>query len=117
MAFKIAGSMAVNEGLPQARPVLLEPFGSLEVTVPNACMGDVLGDLNSRRAKVEGMEQRGHSEVIRAKVPMAEVLRYASDLTSMTSGRGSFDLSFSHYEPVPEQLTARLVAELKKQQG
>jgi len=114
MAFKVAGSMAVKEGLPQARPVLLEPFGSLVVTAPDACMGDVLGDLNSRRAKVEGMEQRGHSEVIRAKVPMAEVLRYASDLTSMTSGRGSFDISFSHYEPVPEQLTAKLVAELKK---
>jgi len=114
MAFKVAGSMAIKEGLPQARPVLLEPFGALVVTAPDACMGDVLGDLNSRRAKVEGMEQRGHSEVIRAKVPMAEVLRYASDLTSMTSGRGSFDISFSHYEPVPEQLTARIVADLKK---
>lgn len=115
MAFRVAGSMAVKEGLPQAKPVLLEPFASLVVTAPDSCMGDVLGDLNSRRAKVEGMEQRGHSEVIRAKVPMAEVLRYASDLTSMTSGRGSFDISFSHYEPVPEQLTARIVAELKKE--
>ncbi|MFN2425309.1 MAG: elongation factor G [Candidatus Binatia bacterium] len=114
MAFRVAGSMAIKEGLPQAKPVLLEPFGSLVVTAPDACMGDVLGDLNSRRAKVEGMEQRGHSEVIRAKVPMAEVLRYATDLTSMTSGRGSFDISFSHYEPVPEQLTAKLVSELKK---
>ncbi len=114
MAFKVAGSMAIKEGLPQAKPVLLEPFASLVVTAPDACMGDVLGDLNSRRAKVEGMEQRGHSEVIRAKVPMSEVLRYASDLTSMTSGRGSFDISFSHYEAVPEQLTAKLVAELKK---
>lgn len=114
MAFKVAGSMAIKDGLPQAKPVLLEPFASLVVTAPDACMGDVLGDLNSRRAKVEGMEQRGHSEVIRAKVPMAEVLRYASDLTSMTSGRGSFDISFSHYEPVPEQLTARIVAEAKK---
>ncbi|MFN2375762.1 MAG: elongation factor G [Candidatus Binatia bacterium] len=115
MAFRVAGSMAVKEGLPQAKPVLLEPFASLVVTAPDSCMGDVLGDLNSRRAKVEGMEQRGHSEVIRAKVPMAEVLRYASDLTSMTSGRGSFDISFSHYEPVPDQLTARIVAELKKE--
>jgi elongation factor G len=114
MAFKVAGSMAIKEGLPQAKPVLLEPFALLVVTAPDACMGDVLGDLNSRRAKVEGMEQRGHSEVIRARVPMSEVLRYASDLTSMTSGRGSFDISFSHYEAVPEQLTAKLVAELKK---
>ncbi|HEY2774434.1 MAG TPA: elongation factor G [Candidatus Binatia bacterium] len=117
MAFKVAGSMAVKEGLVQAKPVLLEPFGSLVVTAPDACMGDVLGDLNSRRAKVEGMEQRGHSEVIRAKVPMAEVLRYASDLTAMTSGRGSFDISFSHYEAVPEQLTARIVAEAAKRKG
>jgi elongation factor G len=116
MAFKIAGSMAMKEGLPQARPVLLEPFGSLEVSVPDDCMGDVMGDLNSRRAKVEGMEQRGHTEVIHAKVPMAEILRYASDLTSLTSGRGSFEVAFSHYEPVPDQLTARIVeaAQAKK---
>ncbi len=117
MAFKVAGSMAIKEGLQQARPVLLEPFASIIVTAPDACMGDVLGDLNSRRAKVEGMEQRGHCEVIRAKVPMAEVLRYASDLTSMTSGRGSFDIAFSHYEPVPEQLTAKIVSELKTKDG
>lgn len=115
MAFKVAGSLAIKDGLARARPVLLEPFASVEVTAPDSCMGDVLGDLNSRRAKVEGMEQRGHNEVIRAKVPMAEVLQYASDLTSMTSGRGSFDIAFSHYEPVPEQLTARIVADLKKE--
>lgn len=114
MAFKIAASMAIKEALPQARPTLLEPFGSLVVHVPDDCMGDVLGDLNSRRAKVEGMEQRGHSEVIRAKVPMAEVLRYAPDLTSLTSGRGSFEISFSHYEPVPDQLVPKIVAETKK---
>jgi len=114
MAFKIAAGMAFKEGVAQARPTLLEPIVSLEVTVPDECMGDVMGDLNSRRAKVEGMEQRGHSQVIRAKVPMSEVLRYAPDLTSMTSGRGSFEIAFSHYDPVPEHLIAKIVADSKK---
>jgi len=115
MAFKIAAGMAFKEGFAQARPSLLEPFVSLEVAIPDECMGDVMGDLNSRRAKVEGMEQRGHSQVIRAKVPMAEVLRYAPDLTSMTSGRGSFEIAFSHYEPVPEHLIPKIVADSKKE--
>ncbi len=114
MAFKVAGSMAFKDGFAQARPTLLEPFVLIEVSVPDECMGDVMGDLNSRRAKVEGMEQRGHAQVIRAKVPMAEVLRYAPDLTSMTSGRGSFEIAFSHYEPVPEHLVAKIVSESNK---
>ena len=113
MAFKIAAGMAFKDGVVQAKPTLLEPVVSLEVTVPDECMGDVMGDLNSRRAKVEGMEQRGHSQLIRAKVPLAEVLRYAPDLTSMTSGRGSFELAFSHYDPVPEHLVAKIVADHK----
>jgi elongation factor G len=117
MAFRVAGAMAVREALAAAGPTLLEPFGALTVTAPDACMGDVLGDLNSRRAKVEGMEQRGHAEVIRAKVPMAEALRYATDLTSLTSGRGTFDIAFSHYEPVAEALAARVVAEVKARQA
>ncbi len=90
MAFKVAGSMAFREGLADAKPVLLEPYVSLVVTVPEENMGDVMGDLNSRRAKVEGMEQAGSNQVIKAKAPMAEVLRYAPDLTSMTAGAGSF---------------------------
>ncbi|MBI5506290.1 MAG: elongation factor G [Deltaproteobacteria bacterium] len=114
MAFKVAGSMAFKDGFAQAKPTLLEPFVVMEVSVPDECMGDVMGDLNSRRAKVEGMEQRGHAQVIRAKVPMAEVLRYAPDLTSMTSGRGSFEIAFSHYEPVPEHLVPKIVSESKK---
>jgi len=114
MAFKVAGSMAVKEALAAAKPTLLEPFGALTVIAPDGCMGDVLGDLNSRRAKVEGMEQHGHSEIIRAKIPMSEVLKYATELTSLTSGRGSFDIAFSHYEPVPDALAARIVAEAAK---
>ncbi|MBC8292637.1 MAG: elongation factor G [Proteobacteria bacterium] len=109
MAFKTAGSMAFKEGVEQAKPILLEPFVSLVIRVPDECMGDVLGDLNSRRAKVEGMDQEGSTEKIRAKVPLAEVLRYQPDLTSMTSGRGSFEMSPSHYEQLPEHLTKSVV--------
>jgi len=116
MAFKIAGSMAFRSALEEAKPCLLEPYVNLEVSVPDECMGDVMGDLNSRRAKVEGMTQSGHLEVIKAKVPMAEVLRYAPDLTSMTSGRGSFEIGFSHYEQLPEHLVAKVVQEAQAQQ-
>jgi elongation factor G len=119
MAFKVAGSMAFKDALEQAKPCLLEPYVSLSVSVPDECMGDVMGDLNSRRAKVEGMEQQGHAEVIKAKAPMSEVLRYAPDLTSMTSGRGSFEMGFSHYEQMPEHLVARVVqdAQAAKSEG
>ncbi|MFP6626875.1 MAG: elongation factor G [Deltaproteobacteria bacterium] len=113
MAFKVAGSMAFRSAMEDAKPSLLEPYVSLEVAVPDECMGDVMGDLNSRRAKVEGMEQQGHNQAIRAKVPMAEVLRYAPDLTSMTSGRGSFEILFSHYEPLPDHLVAKVVGEVQ----
>ena len=113
MAFKVAGSMAMKEALETGKPCILEPFVSLHVTVPDECMGDVMGDLNSRRAKVEGMDQVGHNEVIRAKVPMSEVLRYAPDLTSMTSGRGSFEMAFSHYEQLPEPLVGKAVQDSK----
>ncbi len=111
MAFKVAGSMAFKAAIDEAKPALLEPYVSLEVSIPDECMGDVMGDLNSRRAKVEGMEQSGENQVIRAKVPMAEVLRYAPDLTSITSGRGSFEMSFSHYAELPDHLIAKVVEE------
>ena len=116
MAFKIAGSMAFRAGLDDAKPALLEPYVQMEITVPDATMGDVLGDLNSRRAKVEGMEQLGHDQVIRAKVPMSEVLRYAPDLTSMTAGAGSFEMGFSHYEQAPEHLVQKIVQDREKKE-
>ncbi len=109
MAFKVAGSMAFREALEQGHAVLLEPIVSMGITSPDDCMGDVMGDLNARRGKVEGMERVGLNEVIKAKVPMSEVLRYAPDLTSLTSGRGAFEMGFSHYEPVPDHLVAKLV--------
>jgi elongation factor G len=117
MAFKVAGSMAFKDALEQAKPCLLEPYVSLSVNVPDECMGDVMGDLNSRRAKVEGMEQQGHAEVIKAKAPLSEILRYAPDLTSMTSGRGAFEMGFSHYEQLPEHLVQRVVQDAQAAKG
>ncbi|HXZ85636.1 MAG TPA: elongation factor G, partial [Myxococcota bacterium] len=114
MAFKTAGSLALRAAVAAARPVLLEPIMSLSVTVPDQFVGDVMGNLNSRRGRVAGVEARGHSEVIKAHVPMAEVLSYASDLTSMTGGQGSFDMEFSHYEEAPAAVQERVVAEAAK---
>lgn len=113
MAFKIAGSMGFKNAVEKARPVLLEPIMSLEVTVPEECMGDVIGDLNSRRGRVLGMETKGHSQTIKAQVPMAEVLKYAPDLRSLTSGRGEFQMEFSRYEEVPPHLAERIIKEAK----
>lgn len=118
MAFKIAGSMAFKNAVQQAKPVLLEPIMNLEITVPDECMGDVIGDLNSRRGKVLGMDPKpGGQQVIRAQVPMAEILRYAPDLRSMTSGRGSFEMSFSHYEEVPAHLAQKIIDEARAQKA
>jgi elongation factor G len=96
--------------------VLLEPIMEIEVTVPEENMGDIIGDLNSRRGKVLGVDAKGNHQVIRARVPMAEVLKYAPDLKSMTGGRGEFTLAFSHYEEVPSHLRDRIVAQSKKEE-
>jgi elongation factor G len=113
MAFKIAGSMGFKHALEKAKPVMLEPIMSLEVTVPEECMGDVIGDLNSRRGKVLGMETKGHSQTIKSQVPMSEVLKYAPDLRSLTSGRGEFHMEFAHYDEVPPHLAERIIKEAK----
>jgi len=89
----------------------------MEITVPDECMGDVIGDLNSRRGKVLGMETTGHNEVIKARVPMSEVLKYAPDLRSLTSGRGEFQLEFSHYEEIPPHLAEKVIKEAKARQA
>jgi len=115
MAFKIAGSLAFKKGVVDARPVLLEPIMAMEITVPNDYMGDIIGDLNSRRGKVNGVEPMANSnQLIKASVPMAEVLKYAPDLRSMTGGRGMFTMEFSHYEEVPSHLTAKIVEAAKQ---
>lgn len=111
MAFKVAGSMAFKKGMEQCKPVLLEPIVTLTVTVPDENMGDVIGDLNSRRGKVIGVEPKANSQTIKAVVPMAEVLAYSNDLKSMTSDRGLFSTEFSHYEEVPTHLAQKVIAE------
>ncbi len=108
-AFKIAASKGFKTGVLQANPVLLEPIMNMEIVVPEDCMGDVMGDLNSRRGRISGMDAKGGSQVIKAQVPMAEVLKYASDLTSMTSGRGIFSMEFSHYEEVPGSIADKII--------
>lgn len=113
MAFKIAGSLGFKNAVEKAKPVLLEPIMNMEVTVPDECMGDVIGDLNSRRGKVLGMDTKGHTQVIKSRVPMSEVLKYAPDLRSITSGRGEFHTQFSHYEEVPPHLAEKVIKEAK----
>jgi elongation factor G len=114
MAFKIAASMCFKKAVQEATPILLEPIMSMEITVPEDVMGDVIGDLNGRRGRVLGMDSEGKHQVIRAEVPMAEVLRYSFDLTSMTGGRGSFQMKHSHYEEVPPQLAEKVITEAKE---
>ncbi|MRR58701.1 MAG: elongation factor G [Deltaproteobacteria bacterium] len=109
MAFKIAGSMAYKKAMEMSKPVLLEPIMKMKITVPEDNMGDVIGDLNSRRGKVVGVEPKANSQIIRAVVPMAEVLTYANDLRSMTSDRGLFTTEFSHYEELPSHLAQKVI--------
>lgn len=111
MAFKIAGSMAFKNAMAKASPVLLEPIMKVEVTMPEEYMGDVMGDLNSRRGRIEGMESRGNSEVIRAHVPLAEMFGYATSLRSRTQGRGTFVMQVGTYEEVPESIKAKIVGD------
>ncbi|MHB8680752.1 MAG: elongation factor G [Acidimicrobiales bacterium] len=110
MAFKIAGSMAVKEAARQASPVLLEPVMAVEVVTPEEYMGDVIGDLSSRRGKVEGMEQRGSSQVVRALVPLADMFGYATDLRSRTQGRATYTMQFSAYYEVPDSIAREIIA-------
>ena len=116
IAFKIAASMALKKGVLETNPVLLEPIMNLEVFVPDEYMGDVIGDLNSRRGRVQAVEPRPKGQLIKAQVPLAEVLKYAPDLTSMTSGRGSFSMEFSHYEEVPAHMTEKVISASKAEQ-
>jgi elongation factor G len=111
MAFKIAASLGFKNAVEKAKPVLLEPIMNMDVTVPDESMGDVIGDLNSRRGKVLGMDSKGHAQIIKAKVPMAEVLKYAPDLRALTSGRGEFHMEFSHYEELPGHLAEKVIKE------
>ena len=103
MAFKIAASMAFKDGCRKADPVLLEPIMKVDIVIPEVYMGDVMGDLTSRRGKIEGMIERSGAQVITAKVPLASMFGYATELRSRTQGRGIFTMQFSHYEEVEER--------------
>ncbi|VBB08859.1 elongation factor g c-terminus [Lucifera butyrica] len=113
MAFKIAGSMGFKAGAEKAGPVLLEPYMKVEVVVPEEYMGDVIGDLNSRRGRIEGMEARAGAQAIRSFVPLSEMFGYATDLRSRTQGRGNYSMEFDHYEEVPKNIAETIIAKVK----
>jgi len=114
LAFKLAASLAFKKAIMQAKPVLLEPIVNLEVITPDDCTGDVIGDLNGRRGRIQGMEPQGSLQLVRAQVPLAEVATYDADLTSMTGGRGSYTFEPSHYEEVPSHIAERIIAQAEK---
>ena len=101
MAFKVAGSMGLKKAMETAQSVLLEPIMNVEVTVPDEMVGTIIGDLNSRRGRIQGMSTKGHNQIVKAMVPLSEILKYAPSLTSMTAGKGSYVMDFSGYEEVP----------------
>lgn len=113
MAFKIAGSMALHEGMKKAHPVLLEPIMKVEVYVPEEYMGEILGDLSSRRAKIEQMEQQGGVQVIKAHVPLATMFGYATTMRSLTQGRANYNMAPSHYEQIPESISREIIEKVK----
>jgi elongation factor G len=113
LAFKIAGSLAFKKAMEQARPTLLEPIMNVSVETPEEFLGDVMGDLNSRRGRVQGMDSQAGTQIIKAQVPMAEMLSYSSSLKSITGGRGSYHMEVSHYEEVPAHLQQKIIAEHK----
>jgi elongation factor G len=117
MAFKIAGSLGFKKGILECQPILLEPIVNISIEIPDEYMGDVIGDLNSRRGRVLGMDSQGHHQIIKGQVPLAEILKYAPDLRSMTSGRGTFTYAHSHYEEVPSYIAEKIIAESKKDEG
>ena len=114
-AFKTAGAIGFKAAMAEARPVLLEPVMDVEITVPGEFTGDIMGDLNTRRARVQGMNPLGGSTAVEAQVPQAEMLRYATELRSLTQGRGTYTMSFSHYEEVPAHTAQQIIAQRQKE--
>jgi len=113
IAFKIAASMAFKDGCKKANPIILEPIMDVEVVTPEQFMGDVIGDLNSRRGKILGMETRGGFNVVSSKVPLAQMFGYSTDIRSKTQGRATFTMQFSHYEQVPNSVKEEIVAKVQ----
>ena len=110
MAFHIAGSMAFKDAMAKASPVLLEPIMKVEVTMPEEYMGDIIGDLNSRRGRIEGMDDLGGGKIVRAYVPLSEMFGYSTDLRSRTQGRGNYSMFFEKYEPVPKSVQEKVLS-------
>ena len=109
-AFKVAGSMAIKKALQKSDPILLEPVMDVEVETPQEYMGDVMGNLNSRRGQIQGQEDRGNATAIQAKVPLSEMFGYATDLRSTTQGRASYTMQFGSYEPVPKNVATEIIS-------
>ncbi|MGH9508862.1 MAG: elongation factor G, partial [Terriglobales bacterium] len=116
-SFKVAGRLAFKKAMEQAKPTLLEPIMKVEITVPDEFAGSIMGDLNSRRGRIQGMDNKAGKTVVRAEVPMAEMLTYGTDLTSMTQGRGSFNMEMAHYDIVPAQIQEKIVAAARVARG
>jgi elongation factor G len=117
LSFKIAGRLAFKKGMEQAKPTLLEPIMNVEITVPDEFAGTIMGDLNSRRGRIQGMDNRGGKTVVKAEVPMAEMLTYGTDLTSMTQGRGTFSMEMTRYDIVPQALQDKIITQAKAERG
>ena len=113
MAFHIAGSMAFKDAMQKAGAILLEPIMKVEVTMPEEYMGDVIGDINSRRGRIEGMDDVGGGKMIKAYVPLSEMFGYSTDLRSRTQGRGNYSMFFEKYEPVPKSVQEKVLSERK----
>jgi len=117
LSFQLAGRLAFRKAMEQAKPTLLEPVMKVEIEVPDEFAGAIMGDLNSRRGRIQGMDNKSGKTVIKAEVPMAEMLTYGVDLTSMTQGRGSFNMEMNHYDIVPAQLQEKIITASKAARG
>ena len=117
LSFKTAGRIAFKKAMEMAKPTLLEPIMQVEITIPEEFAGAIMGDLNSRRGRIQGMDNKGNNTVVKAEVPMAEMLTYGVDLTSMTQGRGSFSMEMAHYDIVPNAIQDKIVAAARAERG
>ena len=117
LSFKLAGSLAFKDAMTRARPTILEPIMNVEVYAPSDFAGDLMGDLNGRRGRIGGMDTRGVTTIIKAQVPMSEMLTYEQHLTSATGGRGSYHMEYSHYDEVPSHLQTKIIAAAKAERG
>ena len=117
LSFQMAGRIAFKKAMEQAKPTLLEPIMAVEISVPDEFAGTIMGDLNSRRGRIQGMDNKGGTTVVKAEVPMAEMLTYGADLTSMTQDRGSFSMEMHRYDVVPGQLQEKIIEKAKTARG